>query len=164
MSMLTWVCPVARCGQHATSDRPEDYGDYFAWGETAPKSNYNLATYKWYNSVSDKLTKYCTDDHKTELEPADDAATVNWGAGARMPSLEQIQELLDNCSWQWTLKNGVYGQLGTGPNGITIFCQLLAAGCARCSMKWALGATIYREHSTHATPAAPTTWNSILNI
>ena len=108
------------------ADRPEDYGDYFAWGETAPKSNYSLATYKWYNSVSDKLTKYCTDDHKTELEPDDDAATVNWGAGARMPSLEQIQELLDNCSWQWTQKNGVYGQLGTGPNGITIF--LPAAG------------------------------------
>ena len=44
------------------ADSPEEYGDYFAWGETVPKSNYNLETYKWYNSASDKLTKYCTDD------------------------------------------------------------------------------------------------------
>ncbi len=120
----------ATCNVGASA--PEEYGDYFAWGETVPKSNYNLETYKWYNSTSDKLTKYCTDDkygtvdYKTELEPADDAATVNWGAGACMPSLEQIQELLDNCSWQWTQRNGVYGQLGTGPNGNIIF--LPAAG------------------------------------
>ena len=50
----------ATCNVGANS--PEDYGDYFAWGETVPKSNYDLKTYKWYNSASDKLTKYCTDD------------------------------------------------------------------------------------------------------
>ena len=80
-------------------------------------------------------TKYCTDslqgykgftDGKIELEPADDAATANWGAVARMPSLEQFQELVEKCSWQWTQRNGVYGQLGIGPNGNTIF--LPAAG------------------------------------
>ena len=65
-------------------------------------------------------------DGKTELEPADDAATANWGSGACMPSKDQMQELVEYCAWQWTQCNGVNGQLGTGPNGNTIF--LPAAG------------------------------------
>ena len=114
---------------------PEGYGSYFAWGETSPKGTYNWNTYKWcYYDSNGRLcfSKYSrgdyggTVDNKTELDPSDDAATANWGAGARMPSLEQIQELVNNCSWQWTQRNGVYGQQGTGPNGNTIF--LPAAG------------------------------------
>ncbi len=119
---------------------PEDYGDYFAWGETAPKSVYNLETYKWYQRYEDAdgyhlgYTKYCTSssygldgfvDNKTELDPEDDAACAHY-PGGRMPSLEQIQELVSSCNWQWTQRNGVNGQLGTGPNGNTIF--LPAAG------------------------------------
>ena len=124
------------------ADKPEDYGDYFAWGETAPKAVYNWDTYKWYKKRVDAYgypiggyTKYCTQsnwgydgfvDNKTELDVDDDAAAANWGGGARMPSLEQIKELVNNCTWQWTQRNGVNGQLGTGPNGNTIF--LPAAG------------------------------------
>ena len=115
---------------------PEDYGDYFAWGETAPKDYYHYSTYKWYRSddYSAGFTKYCTyssygyngfTDGKTELDPSDDAACAHY-PGGRMPSLEQIQELRYNCTWQWTQRNGVNGQLGTGPNGNTIF--LPAAG------------------------------------
>ena len=120
---------------------PEDYGDYFAWGETAPKDYYGSSTYKWYQKYQDAnghwllgLTKYCTIssygldgfvDNKTELDPSDDAACAHY-PGGRMPSLEQIQELKYNCTWQWTQRNGVNGQLGTGPNGNTIF--LPAAG------------------------------------
>ena len=122
---------------------PEDYGDYFAWGETAPKDDYDHATYKWWHEAhydvnghyhSGGYTKYCTDsssgysgfvDNKTELDPSDDAACAHY-PGGRMPSLEQIQELRDNCGWQWTQRNGVNGKLGTGPNGNTIF--LPAAG------------------------------------
>ena len=113
---------------------PEEYGYYFAWGEIAPKPNerYENGTYKWYNRG---YTKYCTDsfwgyngfiDGKTELDPEDDAATTNWGSTARMPSPDQVNELDDCCSWQWTQINGVNGNLGTGPNGNTIF--LPAAG------------------------------------
>ena len=107
---------------------PEDYGDYFAWGETAPKSVYNWDTYKWYNNYSG-YTKYCTSssygyngfvDNKTELDPSDDAACAHY-PGGRMPSLEQIQELCDNCTWQGTQRNGVNGKLVTGPNGNTLF-------------------------------------------
>jgi hypothetical protein len=123
---------------------PEDYGDYFAWGETKPKDNYDLDNYKWYNHDDNYYTKYnqsyskgyydesgnyvpvVTKDNKTELDPEDDAAYVNWGPSWRMPTHEQQQELVEQCTWTWTTRNGVYGQQGTGPNGNTIF--LPAAG------------------------------------
>ncbi len=113
---------------------PEDYGDYFAWGETEPKSVYDWVTYKWtyYDANGDlKFSKYNTGsyygavDNKTELDPSDDAACAHY-PGGRMPSLEQIQELIDNCHWQWTQRIDVKGQLVTGPNGNTMF--LPAAG------------------------------------
>lgn len=112
------------------ADSPEEYGDYFAWGETSSKEVYNWKTYKWCNGNYDMLTKYCVHiyygydgftDGKTELDPEDDAAYVNWGPSWRMPTFEQIEELFNNCSWLWTQRNGVYGQLGTGQNGNTIF-------------------------------------------
>ena len=115
----------ATCNVGANS--PEDYGDYFAWGETEPKTTYSWATYKWCNGRDSTLTKYCdrsavgTVDNKTELEVADDAAYVNWGSEWRMPSYTQIQELVDNCTSQWTTQNGVTGRKVTGPNGNSLF-------------------------------------------
>jgi len=126
----------ATCNVGASA--PEDYGDYFAWGETAPKDNYGWNTYKWayYDSNGDwRLTKYCTrsdygyngfTDNKTELDPEDDAAYVNWGPSWRMPTTEQQRELDEKCSFVWTTQNGVKGRLFTGPNGNTFF--LPAAG------------------------------------
>ena len=102
------------------ANSPEDYGDYFAWGETSPKEIYDWFYYEWCWGYSNTITKYCNNslfgyngfvDNKTELEPADDAATANWGANWRIPSLEQIQELLSNCTSYWTTKNGVNGRL-----------------------------------------------------
>lgn len=109
----------ATCNIGASS--PEEYGDYFAWGETEPKDYYDWSTYKWCNGSMDSMTKYCTDDNKTELDPEDDAAYVNWGSSWRMPTSEQQQELTLNCTWTWAQHNGVAGQLVTGPNGNTIF-------------------------------------------
>ena len=120
----------ATCNVGANS--PEEYGDYFAWGETEPKDNYNWSNYKWCNGSYTTLTKYCTNnsygtvDNKTELEVEDDAAYVNWGSSWRMPTVAQQQELLENCTSTWTTMNGVSGHLVTGPNGNTIF--LPAAG------------------------------------
>ena len=126
------------------ADTPEGYGDYFAWGETEPKEVYSLDTYKWYNHDDMYFTKYnqdyssgyydetgnyvsvVTPDGKTELDPEDDAAYVNWGPSWRMPTHEQQRELVEQCTWTWTTRNSVYGQQGTGPNGNTIF--LPAAG------------------------------------
>ena len=118
------------------ADSPEEYGDYFAWGETEPKDSYYWSTYKWCNGSHETITKYCINsshgyngftDGKTELDPEDDAACVNWGSSWRMPTYEQQCELMENCTWTWTTLNGVDGQMGTGPNGNTIF--LPAAGC-----------------------------------
>ena len=109
----------------------EESGDYFAWGETEPKEEYYMSNYKWYDYDNELYTKYCTDsgygmiDDK-ELEPRDDAAWANWGPSWRMPSLEQLRELKEKCSWEWLERNGTSGYLVTGPNGNTIF--LPAAG------------------------------------
>ena len=115
---------------------PEEYGDYFAWGETAPKDVYDWSTYKWCMGSNTTMTKYCTNssygyngfvDNKTELDPEDDAATAAWGAEWRMPSKDQMEELYNNCTSEWTTRNGVNGRLFTSNiNGASLF--LPAAG------------------------------------
>ena len=94
---------------------PEEYGDYFAWGETEPKATYSLSTYKWCNGSETTLTKYNTKssngtvDSKTQLDLSDDAAHVNWGGSWRMPTYAEWTELCDQCTWTWTAQNGVNG-------------------------------------------------------
>lgn len=120
----------ATCNVGANS--PEEYGDYFAWGETTPKETYNWSTYRYCNGSSITLTKYCSNpdfvftDALTTLEASDDAATANWGTGWRMPTREEMNELYSNCTHEWTTQNGVNGRKSTGPNGNSIF--LPAAG------------------------------------
>lgn len=118
----------ATCNVGAST--PEEYGKYFAWGETDPKDSYTWDTYKWGYIDSHGewiLSKYNMStisgvvDNITELELADDAAYVILGASWRIPTWEQALELVEFCSWTWTSKNGVCGQLGTGPNGNTVF-------------------------------------------
>lgn len=108
------------------AQKPEDYGTYFAWAETYPKGSYDWSTYWWCDGSYDTLTKYVAEDFNTELLPEDDAASVSWGAPWRIPSWEQLEELKNECIWQWTIFNNVSGQLVTGPNGNTLF--LPAAG------------------------------------
>ena len=109
------------------ADTPLDHGDYFAWGETAPKDSYNWNTYKWSGDNYRTITKYCVDgalgtvDGKTVLELEDDAAYVNLGASWRIPSAEQFKELVNQCPHVWTTLRGVKGYLFTGPNGNTMF-------------------------------------------
>ena len=128
----------ATCNVGATA--PEESGDYFAWGETEPKEEYTWENYQWCNGSDTTLTKYCTNsiwgyqdftDGKIELDPEDDAAYVNWGSEWRMPSKADIDELIENCTWEWTQLNGMNGRLFTGPNGNTLF--LPAAGCCHDS-------------------------------
>ena len=101
------------------ADSPEDYGDYFAWGETTPKSTYTWDNYQFGTSTA--LTKYNESDGLTTLLPEDDAATANWGDGWRMPTRVECQELLNNTTWSSVQQNGVDGLLITGPNGNSIF-------------------------------------------
>ena len=114
------------------ANRPEEYGDYFAWGEVKPKSVSDWSTYKYCNGSYDTLTKYNADsydgrvDNKATLEAQDDAATANWGGAWRMPSKAEQEELRTKCKWVWTTLNGVNGYKVIGPNGNSIF--LPAAG------------------------------------
>ena len=116
---------------------PEGYGSYFAWGETSPKSEYNWKNMKYRTEGDDydnvKFSKYVVDgrygpvDNKTRLELSDDAARANWGGSWRMPTLNEIKELQDNCTRAWTTQNGVEGYKVTSKkNGNSIF--LPAAG------------------------------------
>ena len=109
------------------AESPEDYGDYFAWGETEPKSTYNWGTYKWCEGSENTQTKYCTNsyygtvDNKTILELSDDAANANWGGDWRMPTKAELEELRTECTWTWITEKGVNGYTVTGPNGNSIF-------------------------------------------
>ena len=121
----------ATCNVGANS--PEEYGEYFAWGEVGPKSIYDWSTYKHCNGSDTTLTKYNysssngTVDNKTTLELSDDAARANWGGSWRMPTDAELTELKDNCTWTWTTQNGVNGyKVTSDKNGKSIF--LPAAG------------------------------------
>ena len=109
------------------AETPEGYGNYYAWGETQPKSTYNWSTYQYCNGSSTTLTKYCNTDYLTSLLAEDDAATANWGADWRMPTLQEWQELYINTTYTNAILNGVRGKLFTASNGNSIF--LPTAGC-----------------------------------
>ena len=117
-SGLLW----ATCNVGATA--PEEYGDYFAWGETTPKDTYDWSTYQYADDVY--VIKYTVIDGLTTLLPEDDAATANWGSDWRMPTQAEFQELLDNTTVTWATLNGVNGQIFTASNGNSLF--LPAAG------------------------------------
>ena len=112
------------------ANAPEEFGNYFAWGETEPKENYLWENYKYMGKSGGYcLTKYCNNstygdngfvDNKTSLEPSDDAATANWGEGWRMPTMEELQELFDKCNWMMKT-NGFEVK---GPNGKSILLPI----------------------------------------
>jgi hypothetical protein len=135
--------------------KPEEYGHHFAWGETKPKTSYDWYTYKWCNGTGTSLTKYIisrsdgTLDSKNVLDKTDDAAAVNWGDNWRMPTYDEMSELLTLCFWTWTTLNDVNGFMVTSrKNGNSIF--LPAAGCrygkihnfvGRCGNYWSSSLT-----------------------
>ena len=136
---VTWVDLGLPSGllwadRNVGAQSPEDYGNYYAWGETSTKEVYDWTTYA-YGNADDALTKYCNmsnyglngfTDNLTTLEASDDAATVNLGGNARTPRDYEWRELMDNTTATWTTRNGVYGRLFTASNGKSIF--LPAAG------------------------------------
>jgi hypothetical protein len=117
----------ADCNLGATS--PYETGDYFSYGEISPKEKYTSQNYKFRNpDISGGFTKYNfyskygPVDYKYRLDMEDDAARVNWGSDWRMPTIEELQELVNRCYWEWTeSENGVTGYTVTGPNGNSIF-------------------------------------------
>jgi len=126
---------------------PEDYGDYFAWGDVDPYytsmspfvwktgkgKGYDWSTYKWAKGEAKKLTKYCPKDKTdywgdsgapdglTQLEKGDDAAYHILGGTWRLPTLEEAWALSRQCEWSWVNQKGVLGRRGTAANGNSIF-------------------------------------------
>ena len=122
-SGLLW----ATCNVGANA--PEDYGDYFAWGETSPKAKYDWDTYLHWNDIDGD--GWCDNGEATINSDISgnaqyDAATANWGGSWRMPTKDEMQELVVHCEWEYTQVNGVNGAKVIGPNGSCIF--LPAAG------------------------------------
>lgn len=109
------------------ANKPEDYGDYIAWGETEPKETYSWKTYKWCEGEPETWTKYCTNseygiaDYKETLDLEDDAAHANWGDKWRMPTPNEWKELYQKCNWELITKNGIKGYQVTANNGNSIF-------------------------------------------
>ena len=132
---------------------PEDYGDYFAWGETEPKETYNWATYKWCQGTANTFTKYCSNsqygnaDYKTTLDPEDDAAIVHLGGDWRMPTIEEWMELKQNCTWKQITINGITGCQVTAKNGNSIF--LPRAGLRMSNILYAADSVGYYASSNH---------------
>ena len=134
------------------ASKPEEYGDYFAWGETSPKEEYTWSTYKYMQSGEstwEYITKYTIPDgtlrgiwyngntfigdNKKVLEPTDDAVRMILGGNWRMPTKAEQDELRNNCTWTWTQKNGINGYEVKGTNGNSIF---LPASGYRYTTSW----------------------------
>ena len=126
------------------ASKPEEYGDYFAWGETKPyytslepliwkpeaKEGYDWRSYSLCMGSFESQIKYCTDsyigydgfvDGKTTLELKDDAAHENLGGDWRMPTNVELEELLNNCAAEEVSQNDIKGYMFTGPSGKSIF-------------------------------------------
>jgi uncharacterized protein YjdB len=99
------------------ADGPTAFGDFFSWGELAPKTTYEWSSYQW--GTEDAITKYNYDDARTALLPEDDAATVLIGSDWRLPSYYEWYELMESCEWTWDDANK--GYTVAGPNGNSIF-------------------------------------------
>ncbi len=112
---------------------PDEAGHYFAWGETAPQSDnaYSWQSYEYCNGSSTTMTKYCDDseygyqgftDGKSILDDTNDAAIASWGVDWRMPTDNELQELIAFTNREWATKNGISGYILTSKtNGNSIF-------------------------------------------
>ena len=105
--------------------KPSGFGSYFAWGETKTKEYYSWNTYVWSRGDTQFLTKYSTTDRRIQLALTDDAAHANWGGSWRMPTVDEYEELINNCTWEWTTKDGVNGYKVTSKKtGNSIFLPI----------------------------------------
>ena len=135
----------ATCNVGATS--PEEYGDYYAWGETSTKETYDEDNCPTYELSTSQLQSQGYIDSEGNLASQYDAATANWGGDWRMPTYDELDELRIKCTWEWTTQNGVNGYKVTSKiNGNSIF--LPAAGYRDGSSLRSAGSRGYYWSST----------------
>ena len=156
---------------------PEEYGGYYAWGETEEKSNYTPLTYQYYLGDLNADGYYYDSNEYQNIGSnisgtSYDVAHVKWGGNWRMPTLDEIKELINNCTWECTTTNGIKGHKITGPNGNFIF--LPAAGNRAEASLYSAGeygrywsATLENFHTAydldfHST-LTPTSWHAYLD-
>ena len=108
------------------ANAPEEYGDYFAWGETTTKANYSSSNCPTYGLSKSELQSQGYIDGEGNLTSQYDAARANLGGNWRMPTYDELKELNTQCTWEWINENDFKGYKVTGPNGNSIF--LPAAG------------------------------------
>lgn len=127
------------------ANAPEEFGDFFAWGETKPKERYDWSNYQYSMGTESEMMKYCTNpesgingytDGLLYLESEDDAATVNWGRKWRTPTFEQWKELHENTTQSATVRDGVNGMLYTGRNGNSIFLPYAGSSAKNATKRW----------------------------
>lgn len=112
------------------ANSPEDHGEEYAWGELTTKLTYTWENYKFGNANEYSLIKYNYSfgygivDNKITLESEDDVASVNWGGTWRMPTYEELYELVKKCTWESKTQNGVKGYKVIGRNGNSIFIPI----------------------------------------
>lgn len=116
----------ATCNIGASS--PSEIGDYFAWGEREPKDVYGWDTYKLCRGSYNSIFKYTETDGKKVLDSQDDVAKSMLGGEWRIPTKEDMEELVEECEWKWTSLNGQLGWKVIGSNNNYIF--LPASGAA----------------------------------
>lgn len=151
------------CNLGASS--PEQYGNYYAWGEVEPKDEYSWATYKWANGSYGSVTKYFNEDNDyfatligaPSLELEDDAAHVTKGDNWRLPSMRECRELVGGCTWTRSSLKGVDGYYVTGPNGNSIFLPLTG-------FKYANGKTMTSETYYWSSRLETKTWAWTIDI
>lgn len=112
---------VKWANMNVDAESPEDYGGYYAWGETDDKSNYDESTYKYY--INDAYQNIGDDISGTEY----DVAHMKMGGDWRMPTITEWEELIKKCTWVYGFCGKIQGYIVSGPSGKSIF--LPGAGC-----------------------------------
>lgn len=125
------------------ASQPYETGNFYAWGETKTKIDYNYGSSATYGKEMADISGNATYD----------AATANWGDEWRTPTYDEMNELIDKCQWTWTTgTEGIKGYEVTGPNGNSIF--LPASGYYMCLSRNSVGEAGYYWTSTPDTSAA----------
>lgn len=111
-------------GWNVGASSPEQYGCYYAWGETKEKSSYGWPTYNFWSDKNgnggmdpEEVTNIGSNISGTQY----DVARKTWGGSWRMPTQAEFEELISKCTWTWYQYKGVDGYKVTGPNGNSIF-------------------------------------------
>ena len=104
---------------------PEDYGNFYAWGETTTKSSFTWTNYTHCGGT--EATPY--DIGSSIVGTSYDVATAVMGDDWCMPTLDQFNELVKECTFDLRSLNGVVGYKVDGPNGNYIFLPLTGYKC-----------------------------------